>query len=271
MEQLVAEFFQDKLMPWSGKLALSVLIFFIGRWLSSAIVKLLRTVLHQATLDETLIGFVCSIARALLLLAVVIAALGQLGVDTTALIALVGAAGLAIGLALKDSLANFAAGFMLIVFRPFRIGDSVEAAGTSGSVDQITIFSTKINTFDNKAVFIPNGEIYQGKIINYSSNPTRRLDLVVSIDYEDDLHKAKKLLQQLVERHELALQDPAPVIAVGALADSSVDLELRVWTLSENFLDLKFSLLEQIKSHFDQDGITLPFPQLNVHLNREAA
>ncbi len=271
MEQWISDFFQQTLVPWSGRLALAVLIFIFGRWLAQIAVRLLRTALRQATLDKTLIGFVCSIVQALLLLAVVVAALGQLGVDTTALIALVGAAGLAIGLALKDSLANFASGFMLIVFRPFRVGDAVEVAGTSGTVAQIDIFSTKINTFDNKAVFIPNGEIYQGKITNYSANPTRRLDLLVPIDYGDNIVQAKDVLAALVKAHPLTLPDPPPLIAVGSLADNSVDLELRVWTLTENYLELKFSLLEQIKNRFESDGITVPFPQLSVHLNKEAA
>jgi len=225
----------------------------------------LRTVLGKSKMDDILINFVASIFKTILLLFVVIAALDQLGVDTTSLIALLGAAGLAIGLALQSSLQNFASGVMLIIFRPFKAGDFVEVAGTAGVVETISIFSSTLRTGDNREIIIPNGSIYGGTITNYSARETRRVDMVFGIGYDDDIKKAKQMLDDIVNADERVLADPKPVIAVSELADSSVNFVVRPWVKTADYWAVLWDLTEEVKLKFDEAGISIPYPQMDVH------
>ena len=221
--------------------------------------------MREARMDYMLISFVSSILSVFLLLLVVVASLGRLGVDTTSLIALVGAAGLAIGLSLQDSLKNFAAGVLLIIFRPFKEGDFVEVAGTSGIVEHIAIFNTILRSGDNRELTVPNGQIYTDTIVNYSKRPTRRVDMVFGIGYDDDLLKAKQVLLSILEADERILKDPAPVVAVSELADSSVNFIVRPWVANADYWPVLWSITEQVKLRFDEEGISIPYPQLDVH------
>ncbi len=252
-------------IPWAINIALAIVIFIIGKMVVNILTNVLKKVLAKSKMDEILINFVASIVRTVLLLFVVIASLNQLGVDTTSLIALLGAAGLAIGLALQNSLQNFAAGVMLIVFRPFKAGDFVEAGGVSGVVETIGIFSSIFRTGDNREIIIPNGAIYGGTIINYSARETRRIDMVFGIGYDDDIRKAKELLEKIVTSDERVLPDPAPVIAVSELADSSVNFIVRPWVKSGDYWAVYWDLTEKVKLEFDAAGISIPYPQMDVH------
>jgi small conductance mechanosensitive channel len=255
-------------LPWAINFAMAIAIFIVGRIVTKGIIRLLRKLLAKTELDQILINFIVSIVNSALLLFIIIAALDQLGVDTTSLIALLGAAGLAVGLALQNSLQNFAAGVMLIVFRPFKTGDFVEAGGTAGIVETITIFSTVMRTGDNRKVIIPNGSIYNGNIINYSAKDTRRIDMVFGIGYEDDIKKAKEIMLQIITADERVLSDPEPLIAVGELADSSVNFFVRPWVKTADYWPVMFDLTEKIKLAFDDNGISIPYPQMDVHLDK---
>ena len=254
------------LIPWGVRLVTAVIVFVAGRWLARLIVRFMHRVMERAKIDRTLSKFLGSIVYALLLVAIVIAALDRLGVDTTSLLALLGAAGLAVGLALKDSLSNFSAGVMLIIFRPFKIGDYIEAGGTAGTVEHIQVFSTTFVTADNQEITVPNGLIFAGKIINVNARPTRRLDLVLGIGYSDDIAKARELIAKVMADDDRILKDPAPAISVTELADSSVNLNIRPWVKTSDYWAVRSDLLERIKMIFDQNGISIPFPQRDVHL-----
>ena len=255
-------------IPWGLNIIFALLIFIIGKFLVSVITNLAKKLMGKANVDSILINFIGSIIKSLLLLFVVIASLNQLGVDTTSLIALIGAAGLAIGLALQGSLQNLASGVMLIVFRPFKDGDFVEAGGTMGIVEEIGIFTTMMRTGDNKEVIVPNGQIFSGIITNYSKRDTRRVDMVFGIGYGDDIRKAKDIIAGIVAADERILTDPAPLIAVGELADSSVNFNVRPWVKSGDYWGVYFDLNEKIKLAFDENGITIPFPQMDVYLQK---
>jgi small conductance mechanosensitive channel len=253
---------------WLMNILYAALIVFVGRVVVKWLVKLSRKLMVRNNMDAMLINFLSVIANAVLMLFVLIAALDQLGVDTTSMIAVLGAAGLAIGLALKDSLQNFAAGVMLVMFRPFKVGDFVEAAGTSGIIEQITIFNTIMRTGDNREVIVPNGQIYADTITNYSARDTRRIDMSFGIGYGDDLLKAKNLLNDIVKGHPKVHADPEPVIRVAELADSSVNFDVRPWVNADDYWPVRSELIEQIKLAFDENGISIPFPQMDVHLNK---
>ena len=201
-----------------------------------------------------------------LLTFVVIAALAQLGIQTTSFIAIIGAAGLAVGLALQGALANFAAGFLMIIFRPFKTGHYIEGAGVAGVVEEIHVFTTQLRTPDNKTVIIPNAKLMGDNIINYSAKETRRVDLLIGVSYTDDLQKVRKVLQGILEKDDRVLKDPAPMIAVKEFADSSVNFVVRVWVKTENYWDVYFDTTENVKKRFDAEGISIPFPQRDVHL-----
>ncbi len=255
-------------IPWGIKIALAIAIFYVGRMVVAAVVNVAGKFMRARDMDEILVKFLSSILRWVLLLFVVIAALSQLGIDTTSLVALLGAAGLAIGLSLQSSLANFASGVMLIVFRPFTKGDFVEVAGTSGSVDNISIFTTTLTTPDNKEVIIPNGSVIGNNITNYSARPTRRVDMVFGIGYDDDIKKAKELLEQIVAADERVLAEPAPVVALGELADSSVNFLVRPWVKAEDYWGVLWDTTETVKLKFDEAGISIPYPQMDVHMDK---
>ncbi|MBL1320262.1 MAG: mechanosensitive ion channel, partial [Methylophaga sp.] len=223
-------------------LAIAIAIVVIGRIIVKWLVKLIRKLMVRSELDSILINFSGSIANAVLLLFVFIAALDQLGVNTTSFIALLGAAGLAVGLALKDSLQNFAAGVMMIIFRPFKLGDFIDAGGVTGVVEKINVFSTIMKTGDNREVIIPNGQIYAGAITNFSARETRRIDMVFGIGYDDDMLKAKNIMEDILKNHDLVLDEPAPKVAVSELADSSVNFNVRPWVNSEDYWGVRSDL-----------------------------
>nr|WP_324258161.1 mechanosensitive ion channel domain-containing protein [Cellvibrio fontiphilus] len=255
-------------MPWSIKILLALVIFLIGQLVAKIVSSMVGKVLSHTKLDTILVEFIQSLLRALLMVVVIIAALDQLGVNTNSVIAILGAAGLAIGLALQGSLQNFAAGFMLLIFRPFKAGDFVEAAGVAGIIDKIGIFSTLMHTGDNKQVVIPNGTIYSSNIINYSAHPTRRIDMIFSIGYNDDIRLARDVIAKVISADERVLKDPEPLIAVGELAAHSVNFFVRPWVKTEDFWDVRFALTEKIKLAFDEHGITIPFPQMDLHMHK---
>lgn len=259
----------DYAMPWAIKVVMALAIFVIGRWVVKLIVKLVKKLLNRSEMDEMLINFVASIVNAILLLFVIIAALDQLGVDTTSLVALIGAAGLAIGLALQGSMQNFAAGVMILVFKPFKSGDFIEAAGVVGVVETVNIFSTTMRTGDNKEVIVPNGAIYSGAITNYSARDTRRVDMVFGIGYDDDIRQAKQILEKLVAEDERILKDPAPVIALSELADSSVNFVVRPWVNSADYWAVMWDMNESVKLAFDDAGISIPYPQMDIHMHKQ--
>jgi len=256
-------------IPWGINIVLAALIYIIGRIVSKIVVSVVRRVLNKAKMDDILVDFVCSILSTALLLFIIIAALDQLGVDTTSLIALLGAAGLAVGLALQGSLQNFASGVMLIVFRPFKMGDFVDAGGVSGTVEKISIFSTMMRTGDNREIIVPNGSIYGGTITNFSARDTRRIDMVFGIGYDDDLKKAQDILRELVNSDDRILKDPETLIAVSELADSSVNFVVRPWVKSSDYWAVKFDLNENVKLAFDEQGISIPYPQMDIHSKKD--
>ena len=258
-------------LSYGVQLLTAIAIFVIGRWVAKAITGILRKAMRRAKADDMLVGFLGNIAYGLLLTFIVIAALSQLGIETTSLAAILAAAGLAIGLALQGSLSNFAAGVMLIIFRPFGKGDYVEAAGTAGSVHDINIFTTTLKTPDNKTVIIPNSSVTGGNITNYSAESRRRVDLVFGIGYNDDIKKAKKVLEQIVENDERVLKEPAPLVAVSELADSSVNFVVRPWVNTADYWDVYWDITETVKETFDKEGISIPFPQQDVYMHDIAA
>lgn len=253
---------------WLMNILIAAAIVFVGRIIVKWLVKLIRKLMVRADIDPILVNFSSAIANAVLMLFVLIAALDHLGVNTTSFIALLGAAGLAVGLALKDSLQNFAAGVMMIIFRPFKLGDFIEAGGVTGVVEQISVFSTMMKTGDNREIIIPNGQIYAGAITNFSARDTRRIDMVFGIGYDDDMLKAKKIMEDILAKHELILDDPAPAVAVAELADSSVNFNVRPWVNSGDYWGVRSELIEQIKLTFDKEGISIPYPQMDIHSDK---
>ena len=248
------------------KAAIALVIFYVGRTIARLLVKGVRKVMQAQDTDQILESFVSSLTYWAIMTFVIIAAIGQIGVQTTSLIAIMGAAGLAIGLSLQGSLANFAAGVLIVMFRPYRVGDFVEAAGVAGSVVQVQILTTVLKTGDNKQIVIPNGQIMGSIITNYSANETRRVDLTIGVGYGDDLDKVRSTLQDLIDADERILKDPASLIAVSELADSSVNFVVRTWVNSADYWGVYFALTEAIKKRFDQEGISFPYPQQDVHL-----
>lgn len=259
------------IIPWAVNIVLALATFVVGRWLARLVTRALTHVLARAKVDDTLARFLGNIAYTALFVVVVIAALNQLGVDTTSVLAVFAAAGLAVGLALKDSLSNFAAGVMLILYKPFAVGDFIEAAGTSGSVEAIRIFNTLLKTPDNREVSVPNAHIYGGTIVNVTARPQRRIDLVFGIGYGDDVAKAKRLLMELMASDPRVLADPAPFVGVVELGDNSVNIAARPWVASGDFWATRCDLMEQVKATFDRNGISIPFPQRDVHIHQAAA
>lgn len=246
----------------------AIAILVIGFWISKTLTKVLKKVLTKRGVDVTLIGFLTSALKFALYLFVIIAAVGQLGIETTSFIAALGAAGLAIGLALQGSLANVAAGVMLIIFRQVKVGQFVESGGVSGTVEKVGIFNTTLVTIDNKVIYIPNSKLINDNIINYSEKDTRRIDLVFSISYEDDIDKTKKIIQSLIDSDPDILKVPAPLVAVGELTDNSVNIFVRPWVNTNKVLDVRFRLTELIKKKFDEENISIPFPQSDVYVHQ---
>jgi small conductance mechanosensitive channel len=255
-------------IPWGINIVLAIVIYVVGKIVVGILINVFGKVMARSKYDDMLIDFVKAILRAILMLFVIIAALNQLGVNTTSLVAILGAAGLAIGLSLQGSLQNFAAGVMLLVFKPFKAGDFIEAGGATGVVKSISIFTTVMTTGDNKEIIVPNGGIYGGNITNYSAKETRRVDMVVGIGYDSDLKKAKEILNEMVAADDRILKDPAPTVAVAELADSSVNFVVRPWVASGDYWGVKFDFNEAVKLRFDAEGISIPFPQMDVHVHK---
>lgn len=264
----VMQLAKDWLIAHGPGIIIAIIILIIGRWIAMWLSSIGRKAMTRGNIDETLARFLSKLVYYALLAAVLIAAADQLGIKTTSFVAILGAAGLAIGLALKDSLGNFASGVMLILFRPFRVGDYVTAGGVSGTVQQIDIFSTILKTPDNQKIIVPNSSITADVIVNVNAEPTRRIDLQVGIGYDDDIREAKTTLENLVRSDSRILQDPAPQIAVAELADSSVNLIVRPWVLTADYWDVRLELTEKIKLTFDEKGISFPYPQQDVHMHQ---
>jgi small conductance mechanosensitive channel len=246
----------------------ALVIFIVGRWVARRLAGLVEKGMTRAGTDVTLIGFLRNIIYITLLTFVVLAAIAQLGVQTTSFIAVLGAAGFAIGLALQGSLANFAAGVLIIIFRPFKAGDFVEAGGIAGVVENIQIFTTTLRTGDNKSIIVPNGQITSGTIVNYSAKDTRRVDMVFGVGYGDDLDKVRRVIEDVLKSDDRILEDPAATIGVLELADSSVNFAVRPWVKTADYWPVYFDIHENIKKRFDQEGITIPFPQQDVYLHQ---
>jgi len=271
MEQITSFFQnnQDLIIGYGIKVIVAILIFFVGKWLSKLVSKAISKVMLHNKVDTTVTSFVASLVYGLAFALTIIVAISHLGFNTTSLVAILGAAGLAVGLALQGSLSNFASGVLLILFRPFKAGDFVEVAGVSGVVEEIQIFSTMMKTGDNKTVVIPNGNITGGVITNYSTKPTRRIDLVIGVGYDANLAQTKEILAKVVGDDERVLAEPGVTIGVSELADSSVNFVVRPWVKSSDYWPTYFALLENIKVALDEAGIEIPFPQMSVHVNKE--
>jgi len=261
-----------ELLPVYGlKFAAAVVVFIVGRWIAKILTRLLRRLMERSKIDPTLVKFAGSVTYIALMTFVIVAALAQIGIQTTSFIAVLGAAGLAIGLALQGSLSNFAAGFLMILFRPFKVGDFIEGAGTAGTVEEIQIFTTQVLTPDNKTVIIPNAKLTGDNIVNYTKRGTRRVDMVFGIGYGEDIDKARAIMADIIAKDERILKEPEPKIAVSELADSSVNFVVRPWSKASDYWNVYFDVTENIKKALDAAGINIPFPQRDVHIYEHKA
>ncbi|WP_228144685.1 mechanosensitive ion channel family protein [Poseidonibacter parvus] len=261
----------DMAIPIGINILVAIAVFVIGKWIARKITDIIVVLLNKVKgMDETLVRFLENIIYYILMMVVVLTALSKLGVETTSFFAILGAAGLAIGLALKDSLGNFASGVMLIMFKPFKLGDFVTVAGVSGTVKEISIFSSVIITGDNQKMIVPNGAITSGTIVNVNANPTRRVDLLVGIGYDDDIKKTKDVLTNILESDDRIIHNKGLTVAVSELADSSVNFVVRAWVNTPDYWAVKFDLTEQVKLRFDKEGISIPYPQQDVHHHNQA-
>lgn len=259
----------ETLLAMLLQLIAAIVIFYVGRIVAKAVRRFLEKSLLKRSVDKAVVSFISGIVYAVIMIATVLMALSQVGVQTTSFIAILGAAGLAIGLALQGSLANFASGILIILFRPFKSGDFIDAGGITGTVDKIEIFQTIMKTPDNKLVIVPNAQITGSAITNYSTEATRRVDLTIGISYDSDLRKAKQILEDILKNDERVLAEPAPAIRVGALADSSVNILVRPWVNSADYWGVYWDTLEKVKLTFDEQGIGIPFPQMDVHIKKD--
>ncbi len=264
----ILEMVQANGVEFAKDLVIALLIFYVGKFVVGLVVKGMQRVMNARDIDPTLETFLGNLVRMALMVVVIIAAIGQLGIQTTSFIAIFGAAGLAVGLALQGSLSNFAAGVLIVLFRPYKVGDFVEAAGIAGSVEQVQILTTILKTPDNKQIIVPNSQIMDSIITNYSANDTRRVDMVFGVSYDDDLDKVRSTIEEIVSADERVLEDPACQIAVMELADSSVNFVVRPWVKTSDYWGVYLDLTERIKKRFDEVGISFPFPQQDVHVHR---
>ncbi|MBN1105681.1 MAG: mechanosensitive ion channel [Deltaproteobacteria bacterium] len=267
MEQIVVKL-QEWVALYGLKVVAAIVILLIGRLAAKGIRAMTRRMLQKGRVDDTLVSFVSSLCYVGIMAFVIIAALGQLGVQTASFVAILGAAGLAIGLALQGSLANFAAGVLMIIFRPFKVGDYIEGGGVAGVVEEIGIFTTELKSPDNKKIIVPNAKMTSDNIVNYTAKEIRRVDIVAGVSYGDDLDKVKKVLEGILAKDERILKDPAPTIGVLELAESSVNFVVRPWVKTSDYWDVFFATQESIKKQFDIEGIQIPFPQQDVHLHK---
>jgi len=259
----------ELVISYAINIAIAIAIFVIGKKIASIIKNIIQKMFNKADMDETLSKFLTDIAYAVMVIFVVLAALSRLGIDTTSFVAIFAAAGLAIGLAFQGALSNIGAGVMIIFFKPFKLGDFIEAGGTMGTVEEINIFNTIFKTGDNKIVIVANSNIISGNITNFSAKDTRRVDLTFGIGYDDDLKLAKQTLIDIVNADDRILQEPAPFVAVSELADSSVNFVVRAWVSSGDYWGVHFDTIENVKTTFDDKGISIPYPQMDVHSKSE--
>jgi small conductance mechanosensitive channel len=266
MESQIPALTTDLLSLIGIRLITAATIFYVGRWIAKSMTKLAQKTMARADIEDTLEHFLGNMLYYTLMSAVIIATINQLGVQTTSLLAVVGAAGLAVGLALQGSLSNFASGVMIVLFRPYKVGDFIQAGGVNGSVQEVQIFTTIMNTPDNKKIIVPNSQIMAGEITNFSANSTRRVDLVAGCGYDDDLDKVRKVLEGIIADDDRVLSDPAPMIAISELGDSSVNFVVRPWVNAEDYWKFYCDATEQIKKRFDAEGISIPYPQRDVHV-----
>ena len=257
---------QELLAFYGLNIVAAILIFVVGRWIARALRNMIKRMMTKGNVDEILVSFVGNLTYIALFAFVIIAALNQLGIQTTSFIAIIGAAGLAIGLALQGSLANFAAGVLMIIFRPFQVGDYIEGAGVAGAVEKVQIFTTQLKTPDNKTIIIPNAKIMGDNITNYSAKDTRRVDMVIGVGYGDDLKKVREILEDILAKDHRILKDPAPTIGVLELGDNSVNFAVRPWVKRDDYWGAYFDVTETVKRRFDEEGISIPYPQRDVHL-----
>lgn len=260
---------QTWLLEFGVNIIAALAIFVIGKWIAGFLKRFVIKVMDRQNVDATLTKFVSSLVYIGLLVFVVIAALSQVGVQTTSFVAIIGAAGLAVGLALQGSLSNFAAGVLMIIFRPIQVGDLVEAGGALGHVEEISIFTTKLVTLDNKTVIIPNGNVTSANIVNYSQKGKIRIDLVFGIGYGDDMKKAKNIMMEVMSSDERVLKNPEPMVGLLELGDNSVNFAARPWVDPAIYWDVYFDINEAVKRRFDEEGISIPFPQRDVHIFQE--
>jgi small conductance mechanosensitive channel len=251
-------------LDWGGRLLAALAIFVIGRIVATVLSRWFGRAMQRVGMDQTLSRFFTSLAYIVLIVMVVLTAVNTLGVPTTNFLAIVGAAGLAVGLALKDSLANFSSGVMLVFFRPFRVGDTIQAAGASGIVESIGIFSTVVKTPDNVVITVPNSLIYAGTITNFTAEPTRRIDILVAVRYEDSIAEAKKLLREVLNDDRRVLVSPAPEIVVTDLGPNSVNIAVRAWAATADQGGARADLLERIKETFERNGLGVPYPRMRL-------
>jgi small conductance mechanosensitive channel len=265
MEELIAKIY-ELITVFGVKILAAVAVFIIGRWVAKLMRRIVDKVMGKRSVDPTIGKFVANLTYIALLTFFILAALGLLGIQTTSFIAVIGAAGLAIGLALQGSLANFAAGFLLIIFRPYKVGDYIEGGGTAGTVEAIQLFTTQLASPDNKTIIVPNSKMTGDNIVNYSTKGTRRVDMVFGIGYEDDIDKARNIITEILSQDERILKDPPTNIAVSELADSSVNFIARPWVNAADYWNVYFETTEKVKKRFDAQGISIPYPQRDVHV-----
>ena len=262
--------FSELLSSFGISLFIALCILIIGRQVVKILIKIISSALERSNTEDTVRIFVTNLLNTLLMIVIFIAAINQLGIETTSIIAVLGAAGLAIGLALQGSLSNFAAGILIVIYRPYKVGDYIQADNHLGTVDDIQIFSTVLRTPDNKVVVVPNGSIMNGSIVNFSNQEERRIDIVIGCSYDDDIEKVKAVLADVLSKDDRILSEPKPRIALSELADSSVNFIVRPWVKNSEYIDVLYSLLEEIKKRFDQEGISIPYPQSDVHIHNHS-
>lgn len=265
------DYFTNVLIEYSPRLISAIILFVIGWWAIKLIKKLIMRVMVKREMEPTLSKFLADILIWTLKILLFVTVISRLGVENSSFVAIIGAAGLAVGLSLQGSLSNFAGGVLIIMFKPFKVGDFIEAQGVSGTVKQIQIFVTQLATVDNQTIFVPNGALSNGTIINYTYATTRRADLTIGISYNSDIKKAKEIIFEILNNHPLILKEPEPMVLVKDLAESSINLAVRPWSEIENFFVMRSEVLEQVKNEFDKEGIVIPFPQRDVHVKENKA
>ncbi|RUO18260.1 mechanosensitive ion channel family protein [Aliidiomarina haloalkalitolerans] len=258
---------QDAMLLFGGKVVVALIIIIAGFMIARALSNFMVKRLDKSNIDNAVVSFLAGILKAIIIVAAILMSLSHVGVQTTSFVAILGAAGLAIGLSLQGSLANFASGVLIMIYHPFKSGDYVDAGGIQGTVQRIELFTTILKTPDNKLVIVPNSRITGSEITNFSEEPTRRVDLVIGVSYKADLKKTKEVLMDVITNDERVLKDPAPRVAVTALSDSSVDLIVRPWVNSSDYWPVYWDLMERIKNALDENGIGIPYPQMDVHLH----